>query len=79
MVESAQPIGDLKAAGTISIKMVIDRNGVQIVVTKDASESNGHSADADDPAVAAFYAMRTAKKRQLRIVITQELTDPDDA
>ena len=84
----AQPIGALStitdAAGTpvsatvvASVKVTaIDRNG--FVIVPDAADA---ITVTDLPKVSAddgdFYAMRTAIKRQLRIVITQQ-ADADD-
>ena len=61
MVESAQPIGALTAAAT-----AFDRNGFIVASAVDVDDLP-KVAGTDDP---DFYAMRTGKKRQLRVVIT---------
>ena len=90
IIESAQPIGDLSAVDTddngwrsscINVKVTaIDRNGFVIAPTDAITVTDLPKVAADAAAAdaRAFYAMRTAKKRQLRVVITQQ-ADADDA
>ena len=75
MVESAQPIPMLAAAAT-----AFDRNGFVLTegVVTDSPDSPDITTIAVNDLSIADYPMRTGKKRQLEVVITQE-PDPDDA
>ena len=82
IIESAQPIGDLDGDATASpavaaiVKVTaIDRNGFVVANAGiEITDLPKSSTDAD----AAVYPERTAKKRQLRFVITQTPFDADD-
>ena len=74
IIESAQPIGDLAEDTNASITRVvkvtaIDRNGFVITPTNAITVMD---IPKSATAPAAAYPERTAKKRQLRIVITQQ-------
>ena len=81
MIESAQPVGALTVT-----PVAFDKNGFVLAQGANPTDDGVDietitvddlpitPANADDP----FYAMRTAKNRQLRVTITQ-IVDPDDA